>query len=166
MTPEQQTVAAEMFMGSMMQSCAFKAVMSGGAGFALGGVFSLMMGSMAYDVPASLGGQTQVPFADLPFKQQMRAQFTDLGKKMWSGAKNFGKIGFIFSGVECGVESVRAQNDIWNGVVAGCLTGGGLAIRQGPQATLLGCAGFAAFSGAVDLYLRSDMKAPPATDED
>jgi import inner membrane translocase subunit TIM22 len=58
----------------------------------------------------------------------------------------------IYAGVECGVESVRAKNDIYNGVAAGCITGGGLAFKSGPQAALIGCAGFAAFSTA-SMYL-------------
>ena len=41
-----------------------------------------------------------------------------------------------------------------NGVAAGCITGGVLAAKAGPQAALVGCAGFAAFSAAIDYYLR------------
>lgn len=44
-----------------------------------------------------------------------------------------------------------------NGVAAGCITGGALAMKAGPQATAVGCAGFAAFSAAIDYY----MKLPP-----
>lgn len=118
---------------------------------------------MSYDAPIGMGVQTM---SDLPFKQQMKLQFTDMGKRAWSSAKNFGFIGGVFSGTECCIESLRAKNDLWNGVAAGCLTGGGLAIKAGPQATLVGCAGFAAFSAAIDLYMRSDQKAPPSNDED
>jgi len=59
---------------------------------------------MAYDVPIG-GGQTG-HISDLPFKQQVKLQFTDMGKRAWSSAKNFGYIGMIYAGVECGVESV------------------------------------------------------------
>ncbi|KAK9476639.1 mitochondrial inner membrane translocase subunit Tim17/Tim22/Tim23/peroxisomal protein PMP24 [Lipomyces japonicus] len=145
------------------KSCPVKSVMAGGAGFVLGGAFSLLMGSMAYDVPVGMGGQ---PMSDLPLKQQFKAQVKDLGTKMWSSAKSFGKIGAIFSGVECSIEALRAKNDIYNGIAAGCITGGGLALKSGPQATLTGCAAFALFSGAVDLYLRKDDHLPPTTDED
>lgn len=49
----------------------------------------------------------------------------------------------------------RAKNDLVNGVTAGCITGGALGAKAGPQAAALGCAGFAAFSAAIDAYMRS-----------
>lgn len=33
---------------------------------------------------------------------------------------------------------------MYNGVTAGCVTGGALAVKAGPQAAAFGCAGFAA----------------------
>jgi import inner membrane translocase subunit TIM22 len=119
---------------------------------------------MSYDTNIGTGVNNQL--ADLPFKQQMKIQFTDMGKRAWSSAKNFGFIGGVFTGVECCIEALRAKNDIYNGTIAGCLTGGGLAIKSGPQGAFFGCAAFAAFSTAVELYLRSDSKAPPSNDED
>ena len=50
----------------------------------------------------------------------------------------------------------RAKNDLKNGVAAGCITGGALGSRAGPQAAAVGCAGFAAFSAAIDAWMRSD----------
>lgn len=119
---------------------------------------------MSYDT--NIGSGVGSSISHLPFKQQMKVQFTDMGTRAWSSAKNFGFIGLIFTGTECSIESLRAKNDIWNGVSAGCLTGGGLAIKSGPQSALFGCAAFAAFSTAVDLYLRSDAGTPPSNDED
>lgn len=119
---------------------------------------------MSYDVPIGTNAVSNI--RDLPFKQQMKLQFSDMGKRTYSSAKNFGYIGMVYSGVECAIESLRAKHDIYNGVSAGCITGGGLAIRAGPQAALVGCAGFAAFSTAIDLYLRSDSASPPKNDYD
>ncbi|ODQ68270.1 mitochondrial import inner membrane translocase subunit TIM22 [Nadsonia fulvescens var. elongata DSM 6958] len=163
MTPEQQAQAGAEAMMSIMQSCPGKAAIAGVTGFGLGGVFGLFMASMAYDAPIG-AGVTHI--SDLPFKKQMKLQFTDMGKRAWSSAKNFGYIGMIFSGTECSIEALRAKNDIWNGVAAGCLTGGGLAVKSGPTATIAGCAAFAAFSTAIDLYMRSDSNPPPTSDED
>ncbi|ODV98132.1 hypothetical protein PACTADRAFT_73747 [Pachysolen tannophilus NRRL Y-2460] len=163
MTPEEQAEVGAKAMIDFMQSCPGKTVISGVSGFVLGGFFGLFMASMTYDVPLA-GGVSHI--SDLPFKQQVKLQFADMGKRSYSSAKNFGYIGAIYSGVECSVESFRAKNDIYNGVIAGCITGGGLAISGGPQAALFGCAGFAAFSTAIDLYLRSDMKMPPKNDYD
>ena len=73
-----------------------------------------------------------------------------MGKRSYSSAKNFGMIGGIFTGTECCIEGLRAKNDLWNGISAGCLTGGALAVKAGPQAAAVGCAGFAAFSAAID----------------
>ncbi|KAK9463968.1 mitochondrial inner membrane translocase subunit Tim17/Tim22/Tim23/peroxisomal protein PMP24 [Lipomyces oligophaga] len=147
----------------LYKSCPAKVAMSGVGGFVLGGAFSLMMGAMAYDVPVGLGGK---PISELPFREQFQVQMKDLGKKVYSSAKNFGKIGGIFAGFECVIEGVRAKNDIYNGVAAGCITGAVLAAGSGPQAAISGCAAFAAFSGAIDLYMRKDECPPPNNDED
>lgn len=163
LSQEEQAEMGAKKMIELMQSCPGKTVMAGGSGFFLGGFFGLFMASMAYDVPVG-GGANHI--SELPFKQQMKLQFADMGKRSWNSAKNFGYIGMIYSGVECSVESLRAKHDIYNGVSAGCITGAGLSIKAGPQAALFGCAGFAAFSTAIDLYLRSEGAAPPATDYD
>ncbi|CDR43107.1 CYFA0S11e00298g1_1 [Cyberlindnera fabianii] len=163
MTQEEQAEEGARQMVEFMTSCPGKSAISGVTGFGLGGVFGLFMASMAYDVPI---GNATGHISDLPFKQQMKLQFTDMGKRAWSSAKNFGFIGMIYAGVECGVESLRAKNDIYNGVAAGCITGGGLAFKSGPQAAAIGCAGFAAFSTAIDLYMRSESGRPPVNDYD
>ncbi|CEP64638.1 translocation channel protein TIM22 LALA0_S12e03488g [Lachancea lanzarotensis] len=174
MTPEEQGDKGAEMMISFMTSCPGKSAISGVTGFALGGVFGLFMASMAYDTPLhtpTVPGSTQLPnslqhISDLPFKQQVKLQFADMGKRAYSSAKNFGYIGMIYSGVECAIESLRAKNDIYNGVGAGCLTGGGLAYKSGPTAALVGCAGFAAFSTAIDLYMRQEHTTPPKNDFD
>lgn len=111
---------------------------------------------MAYDTPfhtATTGNQT--PISSLPMRQQLAHGLKDMGSRSYSMAKNFGKIGALFAGIECGIEGLRAKNDLMNGVAAGCLTGGILAKNAGPQAALGGCLAFAAFSAAIDAYLRS-----------
>lgn len=77
-----------------------------------------------------------------------------MGAKSYSSAKNFGKLGAMYSGIECCIEGLRAKNDLTNSVAAGCVTGGILAYKAGPQAAALGCGGFAAFSAAIDAYMR------------
>lgn len=95
-----------------------------------------------------------VPLTDLPFKQQLRAGLRDMYRSSVSSGKNFAKVGAIFSGTECAIEGLRAKNDLYNGVAGGCLTGGILARNAGPQAVVVGCAGFAVFSAAIDAYMR------------
>ena len=99
---------------------------------------------------AAMPGQV----ASLPLRQQLAHGFRDMGARGYSTAKSFAKVGALFSGIECGIEGLRAKNDLANGVAAGCLTGAILARGGGPQAAAFGCAGFAAFSAAIDTWLR------------
>jgi hypothetical protein len=138
-------------MQSGMESCVVKSIMAGGAGFVLGGAFGLFMASMAYDTPLSPQGQE---IAKLSVREQVRRGLKDMGSRSYSSARNFMVIGAAYSGTECAIESLRAKNDLTNSVVAGCITGGALAYKAGPQAALLGCGGFAAFSTAIDMYMR------------
>jgi hypothetical protein len=50
----------------------------------------------------------------------------------------------------------RARNDIGNAVGAGFIAGGILARNSGPKGALLGGLGFAAFSAAIDLYMKRE----------
>jgi mitochondrial import inner membrane translocase subunit TIM22 len=107
----------------------------------------------AAGAPGSAGAANTV--ASLPLREQLKVGFKDMGSRSYSTAKNFGKVGLLFSGIECGIEGFRAKNDLANGVAAGCLTGGILARNGGPMAVAGGCAAFAAFSAAIDAYMRS-----------
>ncbi|KAK4104899.1 mitochondrial import inner membrane translocase, subunit Tim17/22 [Parathielavia hyrcaniae] len=155
-----------------MESCYVKTAMSGVMGFALGGVFGMFMASMAYDTPYHVPGApgpgagpgpggvrvpgvaSSVELSSLPLRKQLAHGFKDMGTRSWSSAKNFGAVGALFAGIECGFEGLRAKNDMGNGVAAGCLTGAILARNGGPQAAAVGCAGFAAFSAAIDAWMR------------
>ncbi|KAK4696990.1 hypothetical protein P7C71_g1001, partial [Lecanoromycetidae sp. Uapishka_2] len=148
-----QEAAMVKAMQGAMESCPFKTVLSGGMGFALGGAFGLFMSSMSYDTPLSAQGQA---LTDLPLKEQLRRGFKDMGTRSFSSAKNFGMVGAIFAGTECCIEGYRAKNDLTNGIAAGCITGGALGAKAGPQAAAIGCVGFAAFSAAIDSYMRMD----------
>ena len=109
---------------------------------------------MAYDTPFHTAGTTQTPVSSLPWRKQLSIGFRDMGARSYSTAKNFGMVGALFSGIECGIEGLRAKNDMGNGVAAGCFTGAILARNGGPQAAAVGCAGFAAFSAAIDAWMR------------
>ena len=139
-----------------MESCPAKLVLAGGMGFGLGGLFGVFMASMRYDTPLSAGlpGGVGTQIKDIPMREQLRLGFKDMGRSAFSSAKNFGYIGALFAGSECVIEGLRAKNDLHNGVAAGCFTGAFLAKSAGPQAMAVGCAGFAAFSAAIDAYMR------------
>jgi import inner membrane translocase subunit TIM22 len=93
--------------------------------------------------------------SDLPLRQQIKHGLRDMYKSSLSSGRNFALVGSIFSGTECAIEGLRAKNDIYNGVAGGCITGGILARKAGPQAVAVGCVGFAAFSAAIDAYMVS-----------
>lgn len=143
----------ERYTHMAMESCGVKTVMAGGAGFGIGAFFSLMSASFAYEDPY-LRGQTQ---EGLRAHQKAREVMKDMGKGMWTSGKGFGKVGALFAGIECVIESYRAKNDIYNPVAAGFLAGGVLARNAGPKAALGGGLAFAAFSAAIDLlFLRRE----------
>src|SRR4051812_32350718 len=84
-------------------------------------------------VPSLPGAAAAAPITSLPIREQLRLGLKDMGKTSLSSAKNFGTIGMLFAGTECGIEGLRAKNDLYNGVAAGCITGGVLARNGGPQ---------------------------------
>jgi import inner membrane translocase subunit TIM22 len=54
------------------------------------------------------------------------------------------------------MDKYRAKNDIYNSVASGFVAGGVLARNAGPKAALAGGVGFAAFSAAIDLFMRRE----------
>ncbi|KAG2180408.1 hypothetical protein INT44_003412 [Umbelopsis vinacea] len=135
----------------VMESCPFKFATSGVIGFGLGAAFGLFMSSFEYAGPTMTDEMVKQTT-----KQQMKSALKDMGTRSYSMAKNFAVVGAIYSGTECCIESYRAKNDLYNSAAAGCITGGLLAHRSGPQSAALGCAGFAAFSTAIDWYMKRD----------
>ncbi|KAH8702026.1 putative mitochondrial import inner membrane translocase subunit [Talaromyces proteolyticus] len=149
MTEQEQRMVK--MMNAAAESCPFKIALAGGGGFVLGGAFGLFTAAMAYDTPLTAKGQE---ITSLPMREQLRQGFRDMGSRSWSAARNFGYVGAVYSAAECAIEGLRAKNDIKNHVAAGCVTGGWLARNAGPQAAAAGCVGFAAFSTAIEMYMR------------
>ncbi|KAL6305179.1 Tim17-domain-containing protein [Sparassis latifolia] len=136
------------YMTMGMESCVAKTIIAGGGGFAIGAVFSLMSSSFAYEDPMAR--------ASLSTTQKASEIFKEMGRGMWRSGKGFGKVGALFAGLECVLESYRAKNDMVNPVAAGFLAGGVLARNAGPKAVLGGGVAFAAFSAVIDLFLRRE----------
>ena len=58
---------------------------------------------MSYDTPLSAGaGQV----TGLPWKEQLRIGFKDMGQRSFKSAKGFGLVGAMFAGTECCIEGV------------------------------------------------------------
>ena len=140
----------------LTESCAFKAATAVVVGVGFGvvwGVFSTSMGSGVNGVGVVPGGVGWVDPSTLTTREALRLTWRDMRRASVSSARSFGAIGGVYQGVECGVEKVRGRHDLTNALIAGCLTGGGFAARGGPQTAAAGCAGFAAFSYAIDRFL-------------
>ncbi|KAJ2725922.1 Mitochondrial import inner membrane translocase subunit tim22 [Coemansia sp. Benny D115] len=143
-TPTQDERAAA---AKVTDSCAFKAGFSGIAGYGIGLMFGLVLSGIEFSTPVDTTAST---------KQQVKTVLKDMGNKSLSSARNFAVMAAIYSGTECMIESYRARNDIYNSIGAGCVTGGVLAMKTGPRGMAAGCAGFAAFSAAIDWYMHKD----------
>eukprot|EP01098_Paradermamoeba_levis_P007646 TRINITY_DN3177_c0_g1_i1.p1 TRINITY_DN3177_c0_g1~~TRINITY_DN3177_c0_g1_i1.p1 ORF type:complete len:158 (+),score=30.50 TRINITY_DN3177_c0_g1_i1:33-506(+) len=130
------------------ESCIFRGVMGGAAGAVFGSLLGLFFSSTATDpVPLELRN------ANLPTSVKIKESFKAVGRTAVSMGKNFGAVGLVYGGIHCGVEKYRAKTDLQNSLFAGCLSGAVLACRAGPQGMAFGCAGFAAFSVAIDYFL-------------
>ncbi|WFD31428.1 Mitochondrial import inner membrane translocase subunit tim22 [Malassezia sp. CBS 17886] len=111
-----------------------------------GSILSKMRGSgAAQDLRMS-----PPPLPPVNTMQSTKEFFVQTGRGMWSSGRGFGKVGAMYSFIECCIEGYRAKNDIWNPVWGGGVTGGILARSSGPQAVVGGALAFAAFSGAID----------------
>lgn len=75
-------------------------------GFGIGAFFSLMSASFAYEDPL-LRQQTQV---GLNTTQKASQIMKEMGKGMWTSGKGFGKVGALFAGIECVIESVSIHH--------------------------------------------------------
>nr|CDI53417.1 related to Tim22, mitochondrial import inner membrane translocase subunit [Melanopsichium pennsylvanicum 4] len=139
-----------------MESCPTKCALSGAAGFGLGAFFSLMSTSFAVDDPLrrttlAANGLAGDAAKDLTTMQSTKEFFKQTGKSMYRSGKGFGKVGALYSGIECCIEAYRAKNDLVNPVAAGFMAGAILARNSGPKAAIGGGVAFAAFSGAIDM---------------
>merc|ERR1719228_2595552 len=105
-------------MESFFESCACKSLISLVAGFVLGGGIGLFSASV----------NPTFPGRDMP-QQTAREVLRDMKNSTVSYGKNFAAIGFMFSGVECAIESYRGKTDWKNGTYAGGVTGAILGFR-------------------------------------
>nr|XP_056721259.1 mitochondrial import inner membrane translocase subunit Tim22 [Euleptes europaea] len=129
-----------------MESCGFKATLACVGGFVLGGAFGIFTAG----IDTNVGFDPKDPYRTPTAREVLK----DMGQRGMSYAKNFAIVGAMFSCTECLVESYRGKSDWKNSVMSGCITGGAIGFRAGLKAGVLGCGGFAAFSAAIDYYLR------------
>ncbi|KAF6023912.1 TIMM22 [Bugula neritina] len=135
----------ELMVQAAFESCAFKSALSCVAGFGIGVIFGVFTASI--DPMSTYATADAQPPSTRAYLKEMRARSMSYGK-------NFAVVGMMFAGIECMVESYRGKCELANGTISGAITGGILGFRAGPQAGILGAAGFAAFSTVIDYYLR------------
>ena len=85
----------EVMIERVMESCAFKAALSGVVGSALGAALGLFSASVGPEVTMAA-----------PEQQTVRQVLREMKGKSLAYAKNFGVLGLMFSGIECMIESV------------------------------------------------------------
>lgn len=108
-------------------------------GLLMGGFFHAMQ---PINVDTSLGTWDQI-----------RMSYKGFGQSCIRMSRNFGKVGFVYAGIECFMERERGIKDVPNAMYAGCAAGGVLAFQAGPQSMAFGCAGFAAFSAVIECFM-------------
>ncbi|KAI9565688.1 hypothetical protein GHT06_009480 [Daphnia sinensis] len=128
---------------AVFESCAFKSLVASVMGYGLGAALGLFSASVSPNITAP----------DAP-QQTAKEIFRDLKFSTLSYAKNFALVGLMFSAVECTIESYRGKGDWKNGTYAGGITGGLIGLRAGLKPGIVGALGFAAFSTAIDYYMR------------
>ncbi|CAD5125222.1 DgyrCDS13461 [Dimorphilus gyrociliatus] len=136
-----QQAPQEIRIQRLFESCVFKSGLSCVVGGGLGAAFGIFTAGIDPNITG-----TQTPTVKLVWKEM---KFRTV-----SYAKNFALIGAMFAGTECVIESYRGKTELFNGTASGAIVGGVIGFRAGLQAGLLGAAGFAAFSAAIDYYFR------------
>uniref|UniRef100_W5KYS2 Mitochondrial import inner membrane translocase subunit TIM22 n=1 Tax=Astyanax mexicanus TaxID=7994 RepID=W5KYS2_ASTMX len=141
--PSPQKTEEQKMIERGMESCAFKAALA-----CIGG--GAMEPEVTQGIDTNVGFDPKDPMKTPTAREVLR----DMGQRGMSYAKNFAIVGAMFSCTECIIESHRGKTDWKNAVYSGCITGGAIGFRAGLKAGVLGCGGFAAFSAAIEYYLR------------
>lgn len=133
----------------LSESCGSKAAIGVIGGGVMGLLMGVFMGALTdMTPPVTVIEGKEVPQA--PLREQMRTTLRATADKSIYWCRQFAFITGVFGGSECLVEKYRGKHDVWNAVLSGCVTGAAMQAKQGPQASALGCGGFAAFSLVID----------------
>lgn len=133
----------------LSESCGSKAAIGVIGGGVMGLLMGVFMGALTdMTPPVTIIEGKEVPQA--PLREQVRTTMRATADKSLYWCRQFAFITGVFGGTECLVEKYRGKHDVWNAVVSGCVTGAALQAKAGPQASALGCGGFAAFSLVID----------------
>lgn len=128
------------------------------AGHSLSMCVCVSGGAFGYAIGAFFGGSPNMDHLNpdapkLSTWQHVKAGFKDSHERGVRMSRSFAVAGAVFVTFECLIEKQRGKTDIWNPILGGCAAGAALGVRGGPSAMALGCAGFAAFSGIIEVLL-------------
>ena len=85
--------------------------------------------------------------------KQLGDGLRDMKTRALSTGRSFALVGGVYATVECFLERLRGRKDMRNALASGAVTGALIAVRAGPRAMAFGGAGFAAFSGVMELMM-------------
>lgn len=136
----------------LMNNCAVKATIAAVMGGLLGVAFGVFTASM--DPSMAGAGIDAAPLTEntKTTRQVLRETAVLMRDKSVSYAKGFALMGAVYSSCECVIEKKRARHDFYNAPLAGCAAGGLMAAPGGAKAACFGCATFAAFSAAIEVF--------------
>ncbi|KAG4093085.1 Tim17/Tim22/Tim23/Pmp24 family-domain-containing protein [Neocallimastix lanati (nom. inval.)] len=101
------------------EPCPYRIINDTGSSFAMGaiggGIFNAFKG-----------------FHNSPRGQKFTGMTTAIKTKAPISAGNFAVWGGLFAGVDCTLSTIRGKEDSWNSIWSGAITGGLLAMRNGP----------------------------------
>lgn len=141
--PSPEQILQEDIMNHPITRFGISGVLGGG----MGAVFGIVMGGTDPITPEAAEAAKTTPW-----RQQAVKAWRSAMQRSWSYAKGFALFGAVFAGSEATIEAARGQHDLYNSVSAGCFTGAALAVKQGPTAMCVGCAGMATFSYFIDRF--------------
>ena len=118
---------------------------------AMGGAFGFLFGSF---FGTNLAPLPQPGEPKIPLRVQMVQHFRESARTGMSHARGFAFFGGVFATTQCLIEKNRGNNEVLNGLYAGCITGGVLAYKGGTTGMAMGCAGIGAFSLAIDHFMQ------------
>ncbi|KAK1442303.1 hypothetical protein BgAZ_403330 [Babesia gibsoni] len=152
LTPEEAAVQSALkIQQSVYENCLIRASLIGVSSAVIGS----LVGAFFFTLHASNTAHIVTEGETATIRSQLYAQYRQCVPAVKSSARNFAKIGFLYSLFECFIQKYRAKSDVRNSLYSGCSTGALLALKNGPIASAGGCMGFAAFSGLIDKYQQS-----------
>ena len=89
-----------------------------------------------------------------PLKEEFGAMARSYARSTVRMSKQFAPMSAVFVYSECMCERIRGKHDMWNPIIGGCAAGAALsAPTKSATAMAGGCAMFAAFSAAMEVFM-------------